>query len=375
MSQTLCLTPVSPLCEAISTAQLGSHSESLLSYALLDAAAKTAAVPVSETMESWSSVVGVQRCDSVSVANYSFSFYCCTEAGMELAAAKENQDTCLAVMDVTAEAPLVFGVFDGHGHEGKAVSQFVARRLPGVLSQCPLLQQQAYEASLLAAFPEVNRQVRLVSSIDTSLSGSTGCLCILADRKIIIANLGDSRAVLGTSLNSRVVAVPLTTDHSPRIDEEARRVVESGGRIASYTWGGQVIGPPRVWLKEVNMPGLCMTRSFGDNVAATVGIIDLPEVVVHKLCPDDKYLLLMSDGVYEFMDSQEVMTMVHQLVSMGMTVEDAAQEVVREARRRWLMVEGHNIDDCSIVVVEISCTNEIEKSTCSLLDGLSLGSD
>jgi hypothetical protein len=48
------------------------------------------------------------------------------------------------------------------------------------------------------------------------------------------------------------------------------------------------LGPPRVWLRDVNVPGLCMTRSFGDSVAASVGVSDTPEVVTHVLKPEDR---------------------------------------------------------------------------------------
>jgi hypothetical protein len=48
------------------------------------------------------------------------------------------------------------------------------------------------------------------------------------------------------------------------------------------------LGPPRVWLRDLNVPGLCMTRSFGDAVAATVGVIDSPDVVTYPLKPEDR---------------------------------------------------------------------------------------
>ena len=36
------------------------------------------------------------------------------------------------------------------------------------------------------------------------------------------------------------------------------------------------MGPLRVWLKNEEIPGLAMTRSFGDSVAARVGVIAEP---------------------------------------------------------------------------------------------------
>lgn len=60
------------------------------------------------------------------------------------------------------------------------------------------------------------------------------------------------------------------------------------GRIASFMYGDEPLGPPRVWLKDINVPGLCMTRSFGDSIAATVGVIDVPEVLTYTLKPEDR---------------------------------------------------------------------------------------
>ena len=38
------------------------------------------------------------------------------------------------------------------------------------------------------------------------------------------------------------------------------------------------VGVPRVWLKGQNFPGLAMTRSFGDLIAAGVGVTNIPEI-------------------------------------------------------------------------------------------------
>ena len=51
----------------------------------------------------------------------------------------------------------------------------------------------------------------------------------------------------------------------------------NGGRIFPYRdEDGEQMGPLRIWVKEQNIPGLAMTRSFGDYVASTVGVIDEP---------------------------------------------------------------------------------------------------
>jgi len=67
---------------------------------------------------------------------------------------------------------------------------------------------------------------------------------------------------------------------------------------------GVPVGPPRVWLATADSPGLSMSRAFGDALAATVGVTDEPDLVDVALGPADRYLLLASDGVFEFMEAR-----------------------------------------------------------------------
>ena len=50
-----------------------------------------------------------------------------------------------------------------------------------------------------------------------------------------------------------------------------------------------------------------MTRSFGDRVAATVGVISEPEIKEWNFDINDKFMLIASDGVWEFISSEECM--------------------------------------------------------------------
>ena len=50
-----------------------------------------------------------------------------------------------------------------------------------------------------------------------------------------------------------------------------------GGKLESYSdEDGEPVGPLRVWIPGKNVPGLAMTRSFGDYYASTVGVISDP---------------------------------------------------------------------------------------------------
>jgi serine/threonine protein phosphatase PrpC len=95
--------------------------------------------------------------------------------------------------------------------------------------------------------------------------------------------------------------IELSFDHKPDLPTEFRRILQSGGRVQPYSdEDGNPIGPARVWMREENIPGLAMSRSFGDYVASQVGVIAQPEVIKHILHPNDKFIVIASDGIWEY---------------------------------------------------------------------------
>ena len=65
----------------------------------------------------------------------------------------------------------------------------------------------------------------------------------------------------------------MSNDHKPSDPSEAINIKKNGGRIEPYRdENNQFIGPSRVWLKDEDIPGLAMTRSFGDKIANIVGV-------------------------------------------------------------------------------------------------------
>ena len=70
------------------------------------------------------------------------------------------------------------------------------------------------------------------SGIEHSSSGSTAVACARKGNKLLIANVGDSRAVLGRANGSLgIQAVPLTTDHSLKDPSERSRCRKAGGQV------------------------------------------------------------------------------------------------------------------------------------------------
>ena len=82
---------------------------------------------------------------------------------------------------------------------------------------------------------------------------------------------------MGRQKNGVWEAVPLSNDHKPSIEKEAERIRKMRGRVEPFKDEyGDPIGPLRVWVQGDNVPGLAMTRSFGDLVGASVGVSPIP---------------------------------------------------------------------------------------------------
>jgi cGMP-dependent protein kinase len=64
--------------------------------------------------------------------------------------------------------------------------------------------------------------------------------------------------------------------------------------------------PPRVWDSSLERPGCAFTRSLGDHIAKSCGVCAVPEVLTWDLSPKDKFAVIASDGVFEFITSQTV---------------------------------------------------------------------
>jgi len=92
-----------------------------------------------------------------------------------------------------------------------------------------------------------------------------------------------------------------------------------------------------------------MTRSFGDRVAATVGVISEPEIKEWEFKDEDKFMIIASDGVWEFISSQECVNFIGRFYNDG-DMEGCCQFLYQESKKRWL-AEEEVVDDITMILV------------------------
>ena len=107
-------------------------------------------------------------------------------------------------------------------------------------------------------------------SIETDFSGTTFTCAVIRGNRCTCANIGDSRTTIAyRTSHTTCCAQELTKDHKPDLPAEKARIEAKGGRVFAVEYDDGVDGPMRVWLGNMDVPGLAMSRSLGDVVAHT----------------------------------------------------------------------------------------------------------
>ncbi|XP_062073346.1 probable protein phosphatase 2C 75 isoform X3 [Humulus lupulus] len=117
--------------------------------------------------------------------------------------------------------------------------------------------------------------------------GSTAVVAVLTPDHIVVANCGDSRAVLCRGGGR---AIPLSHDHKPDRSDERARIEGAGGRVI-YVNGARVEGI------------LAMSRAIGDQYLKPI-VTSEPEVTFTKREAEDECLIIASDGLWDVLSSE-----------------------------------------------------------------------
>ena len=271
----------------------------------------------------------------------------CTIPGYTLSGVKQkNQDSFFLKKNFLSKDEQFFiGICDGHGIFGDLVSQYISQTLP-------LHVKNTSNEELINAFIETNNTLINKTKIDCSLSGTTCTSLIITLDKIICANIGNTRAILAKFEKGCYNTVNLSRDHKPTELDEIKRIISEGGVIKQLYDKNkkEYFGPERIWLKNSDIPGLSMSRSFGDSLAHTVGVINIPEIRTFDYTGGEKFIVIASDSIWQYIDSDECVRIIKDFYEQNMDAVGALNSLVTEAIKRWKKQEN-KIEDITAVVI------------------------
>ena len=288
--------------------------------------------------------------------------------------AKINQDSLFKVKfgDLNYS---YYGVCDGHGPLGHLVSDFIKSNLTFIVYKnikSLLIQKTNFIDvnsnnsinlnSIDDSFIDFNKLFKesflLMESklsenknINIELSGTTCISLLFCEDRIISSNIGDSRAIKGfyNEKNNKWEYIPLSRDHKPSVQDEAERIKNCKGKIHPYIdEDGKYVGPDRVWNEEEELPGLAMSRSFGDEIAKKIGVYSEPEVKIFPYNEGDKFIVIASDGLWEYVSNKEVIDIVGEYHEKN-DCDGAVSKLYELSKERWIKYDDY-IDDISIIV-------------------------
>ncbi|KAG5449908.1 Protein phosphatase 1A [Clonorchis sinensis] len=217
-----------------------------------------------------------------------------------------------------------FGVFDGHA--GARVSELCASKLlETILSteefkKLAQTDEQDLDVTLLKrgvvnGFLTFDRELAFEDRDEKS--GSTAVIAFITPTHIIMANCGDSRAMLVREDKPFLA----TEDHKPYLPIERKRISDAGGQVM---------------LSRVN-GSLAVSRSLGDfeykqvySRGATEQLVSPePDVFVVERKPDrDQVLILACDGIWDVFENDALATYVLQRLRCVPNLDEVCQEIL-----------------------------------------------
>uniref|UniRef100_A0A2N9HA80 protein-serine/threonine phosphatase n=1 Tax=Fagus sylvatica TaxID=28930 RepID=A0A2N9HA80_FAGSY len=263
-----------------------------------------------------------------------------------------------------------FGVYDGHG--GSQVADYCRDRVHKALAEeiefvkkgltdgsnkdnC----QEQWKKALTNCFLKVDDEVggkTFLEPVAPETVGSTAVVAIICSSHIIIANCGDSRAVLCRGKEPMALSV----DHKPNREDEYDRIEAAGGKVIQWN-GHRVFGV------------LAMSRSIGDRYLKP-WIIPEPEVMFIPRAKEDECLILASDGLWDVMTNEEVCDLARKRILLwhkknGVTlptkrgdgIDPAAQAAAEFLSNR--AIQKGSKDNITVIVVDLKAQRKFKSKT------------
>jgi serine/threonine protein phosphatase PrpC len=241
-----------------------------------------------------------------------------------------------------------FGVFDGHA--GSRAAQYCGQRMLDHITGTAAWQRRDVLAATKFGMARTE-QAYLRAALSAQprwFDGTTAVVVLVVDGILTIGWCGDSRAVLGRKAKGSKTwtAFELSHDHKPTNPREHKRILQLGGMVGRslkeaqsgkayqraggacpvFCFGANQDSPLRCYPG-----GLSLSRSIGDvtlKYHPKKVVVGDPEVVQQRISPDDRFILLACDGIWDVMTNERAVAIASKAIR---NKEDAARAVVRQA--------------------------------------------
>ncbi|KAI3499310.1 hypothetical protein L1887_35105 [Cichorium endivia] len=285
---------------------------------------------------------------------------------------------CLSLQESGPYGTFV-GVYDGHG--GPETSRFINSHLFQHLKRFTSEHQsmsvevikKAFQATEDGFLSLVSKQWPMKPQI--AAVGSCCLVGVVCSGTLYIANLGDSRAVLGRLVKAtgEVLAIQLSAEHNACIEsvrqelhsthpDDSQIVVlkHNVWRVKGLIQISRSIGDVYLKKSEFNKAPLYAKFRLREPFKRPILSSD-PSISVHQLEPHDQFIIFASDGLWEHLSNQEAVDIVQNHPRTGVArrlIKVALQQAAKKREMRYSDlkkidrgVRRHFHDDITVVVL------------------------
>ncbi|XP_052193407.1 probable protein phosphatase 2C 60 [Diospyros lotus] len=287
------------------------------------------------------------------------------------------------------------GIYDGHGgpETSRYINEYLFQHLKRFTSEQQSVSvevvQKAFQAteegflSLVANEWPIKPQIAAV--------GSCCLVGVICNGTLYIANLGDSRAVLGRLVKStgEVLAVQLSAEHNAAIEsvrqelhsthpDDSQIVVlkHNVWRVKGLIQVSRSIGDVYLKKAEFNREPLYSKFRLREPFRRPI-LSSEPSISVHQLQPHDQFIIFASDGLWEHLSNQEAVDIVQNHPRSGSgrrLVKAALLEAAKKREMRYSDlkkidrgVRRHFHDDITVIVVFLDYSNVVSRGSSALM--------
>lgn len=271
------------------------------------------------------------------------------------------------------------GVYDGHGgpETSRYVNDHLFQHLKRLISEHQSVSADVIRKAIQATEEGFMSIVTELWPVKPQIAAVGSCCLagIISENTLYIANLGDSRAVLGRAgkATGEVLAIQLSTEHNASIEsvrqelcsmhpEDSQIVVlkHNVWRVKGLIQISRCIGD--VYLKKAEFNREPLYEKFLLREPFEKPILSSePSISVQQLQPHDRFVIFASDGLWEHLSNQEAVDLVQNHARNGSArrlVKAALQEAARKREMRYSDlkkidrgVRRHFHDDITVIVV------------------------
>ncbi|XP_070555952.1 protein phosphatase 1G-like isoform X2 [Ptychodera flava] len=175
-------------------------------------------------------------------------------------------------------------------------------------------------------------------------SGCTAVVALMRDNQLIVANAGDSRCIVSRSGK----AIDMSLDHKPEDEPERLRIETAGGKVTS---DGRVNG------------GLNLSRAIGDHCykqnkdlpAEQQMITAFPDIQTLNLTPQDDFIVIACDGIWNVLSSQETVDFVKERIDKeDMKLSMICEEMFDHCLAPDSLGDGTGCDNMTCIIVRLN---------------------